>query len=116
MSGPAIDLAVFARLREITGDDPAFLAELVDTYLEDGDAQIRALREAPAGDTAALVRPAHSLKSSSASVGATSLAELCRSLETDARAGQVADAGPRIEAINEAFDAARSELLASRRD
>ncbi len=114
MSDPAIDPAAFARLREITGDDPEFLAELVGTYLEDGDAQVRALREAPAGDHEALVRPAHSLKSSSASVGASSLAELCRSLEADARQGQVAEAGTRIDAIGDAFEAARAELLASR--
>ena len=37
MTASAIDRAVFARLGEITGDDPEFLAELVDTYLADGD-------------------------------------------------------------------------------
>ena len=46
MTGPAIDPEAFARLPEITGDDLAFLAELVDTYLEDGAAQVAALRGA----------------------------------------------------------------------
>jgi HPt (histidine-containing phosphotransfer) domain-containing protein len=114
MSVPAIDPVVFARLREITGDDPDFLAELVDTYLEDGDAQVRALREAPTGDLAALVRPAHSLKSSSASVGATALAERCRVLEADARAGQVDDVDGTVHAIAEEFAAVATELAAMR--
>jgi HPt (histidine-containing phosphotransfer) domain-containing protein len=116
MSASAIDRAVFARLGEITGDDPEFLAELVDTYLADGDAQVRALREAPAGDLAALVRPAHSLKSSSASIGAMALADRCRSLEADARAGQVDDVDGAIEAIAEGFAAAATELAAIRSD
>jgi HPt (histidine-containing phosphotransfer) domain-containing protein len=114
MSVPAVDPVVFARLREITGDDPDFLAELVDTYLADGEAQVRALREAPAGDPAALVRPAHSLKSSSASIGAMALAERCRTLEADARAGQVDDVDGTVTAIAEEFAAVATELAATR--
>jgi HPt (histidine-containing phosphotransfer) domain-containing protein len=114
MSGSAIDLDVFARLREITGDDPEFLAELVDTYLADGEAQVRALREAQADDLSALVRPAHSLKSSSASIGATALAERCRTLEAEARAGHVDDVDGAIEAIAEGFATAAAELAAMR--
>ena len=114
MSPSAIDRAVFARLGEITGDDPEFLAELVDTYLTDGDAQVRALREAPAGDLAALIRPAHSLKSSSASIGAVALADRCRSLEADARAGRVDDVAGAVEGIAEGFKAAAAELAAIR--
>jgi HPt (histidine-containing phosphotransfer) domain-containing protein len=114
MSGPAIDRAVFARLGEITGDDPEFLAELVDTYLTDGEAQVRALREAPGDDLAALVRPAHSLKSSSASIGAISLAERCRSLEADARAGRVDDVAGAVESIATGFADAATELAAMR--
>ena len=114
MSGPAVDPLVFARLREITGDDADFLAELVDTYLKDGDAQVRALQEAPAGDLTALVRPAHSLKSSSASIGATALAERCRALEADARAGHVDDVDGTVAAIAEEFEAVAAELATMR--
>ena len=116
MSGPAIDRAVFARLSEITGDDPEFLAELIDTYLTDGEAQVRALRDAPKGDLSALVRPAHSLKSSSASIGATSLAERCRTLEADARAGRVDDVAGAVQSIAKGFADAATELAAMRRD
>jgi HPt (histidine-containing phosphotransfer) domain-containing protein len=113
MTGPAIDPQAFARLADITGDDAAFLAELIETYLEDGAAQLDALRAAAAsGDVAGLVRPAHTLKSSSASIGALVLAEQCRSLEADARSGAVADAGARVDAIVAAFGAAQAALRA----
>jgi HPt (histidine-containing phosphotransfer) domain-containing protein len=89
--------------------------ELVDTYLEDGATHIEALRAAVAADdAAAIVRPAHTLKSSSATVGALRLADLCRSLEADGRAGAVPDATERAEAAAEAFGAARVELLSMR--
>lgn len=113
MTGTAIDPVAFARLAEITGDDPAFLSELVDTYLEDGAVQVDALRTAAvSGDVAALVRPAHTLKSSSASIGALSLAEDCRSLEADARSGLVVDAAARADAIAAGFGAVRTALRA----
>ena len=111
MSGPAIDPDAFARLADITGDDPVFLAELVDTYLEDGAAQVAGIRAAAGtDDPAALVRPAHTLKSSSASIGAMLLAEQCRLLEADARAGAVSDLASRVEAIATEFEAVRAAL------
>lgn len=114
MTGSAIDADAFARLLDITGGDPEFLADLVDTYLQDGAAQVDALQGAAAvGDVEGLVRPAHTLKSSSASVGAMPLAELCRTLEADARAGSVPELAARVAAVASAFAAASSELQTS---
>lgn len=76
------------RLLEITEGDQGFVDELIDTFIEDAKTQIEALQAAgAAGDIAAVVRPAHSLKSNAANVGATVLGDLCRTLEVDARAG-----------------------------
>ena len=72
------------------------------------------MRDAPEGDLAALVRPAHSLKSSSASIGAMSLAERCRTLEADARAGRVDDVAGAVESIATGFATAATELAAMR--
>ena len=75
-----------------------------------------ALRAAgEADDIAGVVRPAHSLKSNSVNVGATVLAELCRSLEADARAGAVPDMQARIAAADAEFAEVRDALLAERR-
>jgi HPt (histidine-containing phosphotransfer) domain-containing protein len=110
-----LDPDAIDRLLDITGGDPGFVDELIDTYLEDAEAQLAALRQAARdGDTVSLERPAHSLKSSSATVGAMALAELCRSLEADARTGVVDDATGRVTACDRAFASARVELVAAR--
>jgi two-component system sensor histidine kinase BarA len=110
-----LDPAALANLLEITGGDPEFVDELIDTYLADGELQLGTLREAlAAGDDAALLRPAHSLKSSSANVGATLVAELARTIELDARAGAVPDAAGRVAALDAEFTAVRDILLERR--
>lgn len=115
MTEPILDPAAFAHLLEITGDDLDFVDGLVDTFLDDGRTQLAAMRAAAAaGDTAALVRPVHSLKSSSANVGAAALADACRALEADARSGSVPEVLARVTACEEAFEAAREALLAER--
>jgi HPt (histidine-containing phosphotransfer) domain-containing protein len=115
LTDAAIDPAAFARLVEMTGGELDFVDELVDTYLEDGAAQVTALRAAAAaGDNEGLVRPAHSLKSSSVNVGALGLGELARQLEEAARTGAVADAADRVAAISLGFEDVRTALLGER--
>jgi HPt (histidine-containing phosphotransfer) domain-containing protein len=112
---PAIDQETFDGLVEMTGGELSFVDELVDTYIEDGQGQVAALREAASsGDTADLIRPAHSLKSSSLNVGALVLGDLSRRLEEDARTGPVPDAADRVQAVAAAFEEARQGLLAER--
>jgi HPt (histidine-containing phosphotransfer) domain-containing protein len=110
-----LDPAAMARLLEITGDDAAFVDELVDTFLDDAATQLAALRAAAAADDAsAAVRPAHSLKSSSTNVGATRLAELARAIEADGRAGAVPDLAGRVGQVASELGAVREALLAER--
>jgi HPt (histidine-containing phosphotransfer) domain-containing protein len=113
---PAIDPATFAALVEMTGGEMDFVDELVDTFLEDGAAQVAALEAAigAGGAPESLVRPAHSLKSSSLNVGALGLGELSRNLEEAARSGPVADPARQLDAIGTAFADVRRELLAER--
>jgi HPt (histidine-containing phosphotransfer) domain-containing protein len=91
---PAVlDKAVLAELQATTGDDLAFVRELVETYLADVPIQLEGIADAiGADDAAALVRPAHTLKSSSATVGAMRLAGVARELEMTGRSGSL-DAG-----------------------
>ena len=114
-AGSAIDPSALDRLLDMTGGDLEFLDELVDTYLEDTPVQLDAMRAAvAAGGIEELVRPAHSLKTNSANMGAESLADLCRALEAAARGGSVPDAAERVAAIEAAFDSAREALLSMR--
>ena len=77
---PAIDLAVFRELQATAGAD--FVAELVDTFLEEAPGMFAALRAAIEGGNAeAFRRAAHSLKSNSLTFGAAALAAQARALE-----------------------------------
>ena len=99
---PVLDLAVVAELRASTGDDDAFMAELVETFVSEGAANLEGmLAAAAAADPAAIVRPAHSLKSTSASLGAMRLSAICRGIEESGREG-------RAEALQADTDVARS--------
>jgi HPt (histidine-containing phosphotransfer) domain-containing protein len=85
---PIADEAVLSEVMAATGGDAEFVRELVETYLADTPAQLEAMTTAvEADDAAALVRPAHTLKSSSATVGAMRLSSVARELEMAGRSG-----------------------------
>jgi HPt (histidine-containing phosphotransfer) domain-containing protein len=87
---PILDATVLDALRESVGGDDAFVADLVETYLGDAPIQLEAIRAAlGAGDAEALVRPAHTLKSASFTVGAMRVGDLGRELEMRGRNGDV---------------------------
>lgn len=88
---PILDDAVIAELRESTGGDMDFVRELVEAYIDEGRGYLEAMvAAAAAGDAEAMLRPAHTLKSSSATMGAMRLAGLCRAIEEAARDGRSA--------------------------
>lgn len=89
MSEPMLlDTAVLNELCASVGDDRGFVVDLAETYLTDGAVQVEAIVAAVADDdNARAVRPAHTLKSSSATVGAMRLAATARRIEMAAREG-----------------------------
>jgi HPt (histidine-containing phosphotransfer) domain-containing protein len=100
-----LDQVAFDDLFESIGGDAEFLAELIDSYLADAPVQIEELRTAIAADDAvAAVRPAHTLKSASASLAALGLAEHCRRLERSATAGSLDGAAETVESISAEFE------------
>jgi HPt (histidine-containing phosphotransfer) domain-containing protein len=81
---PALDLHVLEEI-EILGDAVGsdLVGELAVMFLDDARLRVVELRSALTDhDAEALVRSAHNLKGASATVGATSLARLCASLES----------------------------------
>ena len=107
----ALDPTAVEALLDLAGGDLDFVDEIADTYLADAPTQIDAIAAAAsAGDPAALVAPAHTLKSSSASVGAVRLSELARELETAARSGAVIDASAWADAIRAEFERVAAAL------
>lgn len=90
---------------DMVGGDVEFMADLITTYRADGEVVIREMRaSAASGARADLQRAAHTLKGTSASLGADDLAERCRGLEADAKDGRLDGAEGAIEAIATAFD------------
>jgi HPt (histidine-containing phosphotransfer) domain-containing protein len=95
-----LDRATIESLMDSVGGDAEFMAELIDTYVADAPEQLEALNASlAAGDAEGLVRPAHTLKSASASLGALGLAERCRQLELAAKSGALDGAAESIEGI-----------------
>ena len=89
MGLPIIDQAVLDELRASVGGDQGFVNELAAAYLSEGEGHIEQVAAGLAsGDIASMVRPAHTLKSSSAALGAARLANICREIEHAAREGR----------------------------
>jgi signal transduction histidine kinase/CheY-like chemotaxis protein len=109
--GPAVDQAVLKDLLDVMGQA---LTDLVRVYLEDAPRLLAQLREAAlADDVAGLVAPAHSLKSSSANLGAARLSDQARMIEHGARLKTLAPPLlPAVERIEAEFDRVRRELSA----
>jgi HPt (histidine-containing phosphotransfer) domain-containing protein len=75
-----IDQAVFTELRDTTGAE--FVAELVDTFIEEGPVMLAEMRAACAEANAERFRrAAHSLKSNGRTFGAMKLTALAREFE-----------------------------------
>jgi len=106
---PHIDAGVFNELRRMT--DAAFIAQLVETFLEDAPAQFTLMQAALAeGDPEDLRRAAHSVKSNAATFGAGRLAEMARELEDLAKAGRLEGAQTRLVEIEMLFGSVAQEL------
>ncbi len=113
-----LDATVLEELRASVEGDRSFVVELIEAYLADGAGHVKAIEGARSADDAeAMVRPAHTLKSSSATLGAARLAATARELEMAARTGSLAGKGTtaaeRVQAEWEATsDALRSWIAA----
>jgi HPt (histidine-containing phosphotransfer) domain-containing protein len=81
-----LDLSVLQELHEVL-DDALF--EIVQAFLEGLDGELQALMAACEQDADRLRRCAHSLKGSSANMGARALASLCSEIEKQAHQGQL---------------------------
>ncbi len=96
-SGPAIDKSILSELREIMG---AEFVSLVQVFLEDAPLALERIQVLAAGSNlAALAAPAHTLKSTSANLGALVLSAQAKALELDARQSTLRAAPARAAAL-----------------
>src|SRR4051794_29951812 len=109
-----LDPSVLAELRESVGGDDEFIADLITTYVNEGNDHLSAIdAAAAAADAAAVVRPAHTLKSSSAALGAMRLAQIARDIEMAGRAGDAGDLGTRVAEARTAWQETLTALAAA---
>jgi HPt (histidine-containing phosphotransfer) domain-containing protein len=82
-----LDERILKELRDLGGeDDPGLLAELIDIFLQDAPQRMSEISNGlKCGDLKIVERAAHTLKSSSANIGALGLSSVCRQMEQIAR-------------------------------
>lgn len=101
---PPVDPQALAGLRELNPDDPAFLRELVDVFLEDVPQRLAEIEKAlAASDAALLTRAAHTIKGSGGNFGATDLSTIAQQLEQQGKAAAFADAAATLPALKTEF-------------
>ena len=107
-SGPAIDKSILSELREIMG---AEFVSLVQVFLEDAPLALERIQVLASGSNlAALAAPAHTLKSTSANLGALVLSAQAKALELDARQSTLRAAPARAAALAAEYERVAAAL------
>ncbi len=107
-----IDPQAIANLRALNpGDHDEFLREIAGIFLEDTPQRIAELTQSlAAGDTAKFTRAAHSIKGSSANLGAMILRATAERLEHQSRKDGLGNVAPLVETVKAEFTRAEAEL------
>jgi HPt (histidine-containing phosphotransfer) domain-containing protein len=111
---PLLDRAALEVIRALQSEAaPDLLAQVVRLYFQSAADLIARVRAGlAAGDHEAVRIAAHTLKSSSANLGAGALAEMCKQLEVAARAGTLGPGLPDAQALERTYQAVRAALEA----
>jgi len=111
---PLFDPAAIEKLRAVAGDQGAgFVAEMAQLFLDEATKSLDELkRDCERSDWKHVTRIAHSLKSSSATLGLMRLSAACKALELDTKNGV---SSPQTAALSAAvfkeFEEAKPTLL-----
>lgn len=93
-----IDPQALEPYREMMGD--AFIIDIIETYLSNSQVLLNDIMTSlESGKIIEFTRGAHTLKSSSATVGAQALADICLNLEQAGKAGQIENLEPTINEL-----------------
>jgi CheY-like chemotaxis protein/HPt (histidine-containing phosphotransfer) domain-containing protein len=107
----SVDRKALESLMAMLGD-PCVVQELISMYLEETPQELSRMQSVLAQDTLkGLIRPAHSLKSSSAQLGAHRLAELFKELEMMGLDEAYERARTLLEEIHNEFEHVQQDLL-----
>ena len=105
----SLDPSTIAMLKESRADE---FKMLVDTYIEDSSSTLQTVRQGFVVQDAETIRlGAHSIKGSSANLGAAALAAICQQLETQSGGNDLSNAEILIAQIEEEFARVKVMLL-----
>ncbi|MGK7874797.1 MAG: response regulator [Xenococcaceae cyanobacterium] len=111
---PILDPTTFQELTEILDEDE-ILAKVIDSYLEDAPKLLQAIATAVAqGDAKVLEDAAHTLKSTSATFGATNLHQFCWELERIGRSGTLTASAEMVSQVETEYEKVKVALLQKR--
>ncbi|WP_313931779.1 MULTISPECIES: PAS domain S-box protein [Nostoc] len=106
-----IDAKTIKSLRDILRGDRAAFAELIECYLTETPKLVQNISTAIATqDAQTLWKTAHQLKSSSASVGAMTLAQLCKQLERQGRSNKFQSSLESISQLHQEYEQVKTAL------
>lgn len=110
---PILDPAVWQSLRALD-DDPAFIDELIDLFIDDALPRAERVRVAlAAGDHPTVQAAAHSIRGTAGNIGASQVAAMATGIEHDVEAG-VRVTAERADQLYEALQRVVSALAAQR--
>lgn len=109
-----LDPQAIENLRALNpGDNDEFLREIAGIFLEDTPQRIAELdQSALAGDIARFTRAAHSIKGSSANIGASSLRAAAENLEHQSRTHGFSGVAGLVEQVKAEYDRTQAALHA----
>jgi HPt (histidine-containing phosphotransfer) domain-containing protein len=110
-----IDQKTYNELKDLMGAD--YVVEIIDTYIQETGALIQQLQQAlGVGDPFSFGRLAHSIKSSSASLGALVFSQQARELEMLGKANDLSGIGTKLERLEADFLTVKRSLEALRNE
>ena len=107
-----IDPAALESYQEFMGEEAeAFILDIVSSYRENAPKLISAIEEALSGeDQEAFTRAAHTLKSNSATIGATDLSQLSAEMEQYGKVGELSGMQEKILQLKKELQSVLDEL------
>ena len=110
-----LDQKALDELRALDPDGSAgILAQVIASYVDDTASIFTKLGHAiTVGDVPTMTREAHSLKSTSRSVGALKLGDLAAAMEQVGRSGKLDGCAAMLDALKAEYASVESELLAA---
>ncbi|QKQ74870.1 PAS domain S-box protein [Nostoc sp. TCL240-02] len=106
-----IDAKILQSLRDIVRGDRVVFAELIKCYLTETPRLVQDIRTAIANrDAQTIWKAAHQLKSSSASIGAIALAQLCKVLEAQGRSSELDNSVELLTQLYQEYEQVKTAL------